>query len=209
MGAHHTKNKKIIVRTKIVIDGKMNSHRWQNGVPSYMNSITRMVGSNGEIITILPISIKVDRHSSKFYAYDESSRLEYSIPELEQLANTGDPSAQCAMGDYYNSEERHADYREAFMWYKKAAAQNHAKALWNMGNFYAVGAGGAEKDFGKASALLEESANYGFIDAMLHLGQVLMMNDAYDKSIYWLEMADKLGHPEASKYIELSKMLQR
>ena len=173
------------------------------------SNITRIIGPNGEIITILPISIKIMRQSGRYYAIDENCGQEYSIPELEQLANTGDPSAQCAMGDYYNTEARHADFHKAFDWYRKSAAQNHARALWNMGNFYAVGGGVVEKDFNKASALLEESAKYGFLDAMLHLGQVFMMNDVYDKAIYWLEKAEKLGHPEASVPLEGAKMLAK
>ena len=173
------------------------------------SKLTRIVGPNGEIITILPITIKVDRYANRFYAKDENSGRDYSISELEQLANSGDPSAQCAMGDYSGSEERHADFREAFNWYQKAAAQNHAEALFNMGNFYAIGAGVVEKDFNKASALLEESAKYGFLDAMLHLGQVYMLNDVYDKAIYWLDKAVKLGHTEANAHLEGAKLLAK
>ena len=169
--------------------------------------MTRIVGPNGEIITILPITIKVDRHTGRFYAKDENSGREYSIAELEQMANTGDPSALCAMGDYYNSEERHADIHEAFKWYQKAASQNHAKALWNLGTIYAIGAGVVAKDINKSIALLEESAKHGFLEAMLHLGQVFIMNDIYDKAIYWLEKADKLGHPMASESLEDARLL--
>ena len=177
------------------------------------NNITRIIGPNGEIITILPISIKVDRRTGRFFARDENSGREYSIPELERLADTGDPSAQCAMGDYYNTLEHHGDFHKAFSWYKKAAAQNHAGAMWNMGNFYAVGAEvGAnvvEKDFDKAMALFEESAKYGFLDAILNLGQLFLMNDIYDKAIYWLEKADKLGHEEANVLLEGAKLLKK
>ena len=180
-----------------------------------MNSsnITRTVGPNGEIITILPISIKVDRQTSRFFARDENSGREYSIPELERMANAGDPSAQCAMGDYYNTQEPHGDFHKAFSWYKKAAAQNHARALCNMGTFYAVGAEvGAnvvEKDFDKAMALFEESAKHGLLDAMVRLGQVYIMNDIYDKAIYWLEKADKLGHEEANVFLDGAKQLKK
>ena len=170
-------------------------------------NITRMVTPNGEIITILPITIKIDRSTGNYFAFDENSGREYSIAELMRMANDGNPSAQCAMGNYYNTESPHADFHEAFKWYKKAAVQNHAEALWNMGNFYALGMGGVKKDFEKTCALLEESANYGFLEAMFHLGQVFMSNDIYDKAIYWLEKADKLGHSEASKHLEAAKLL--
>ena len=172
------------------------------------NNLTRMVSQTGEIITILSISIRVDRREGRFYAKDENSGREYSIPELEKMADSGDPSAQCAMGDYYNSEERHADFRKAFNWYKKAANQNHAQALWNMGNFYAVDSGVVAKDFKKAGALLEESAKYGYLDAMLHLGQLCIMDGNDSKAIYWFEKADKLGHPEAKEHIKVARLLK-
>jgi len=191
-----------------------------------MSNLTRMVGPNGEIITILPIEIRFDRNSGAYSACDGNSGRCYSISELEQLANTGDPSAQCAMGDYYNagnyseSELRQMlehgassvkgafeNFSKALEWYKKAANQNHAQALWNLGNFYATGMGIVEKDFEKAVSLMEESAKYGFLDALFNVGQIYMLNDVYDKAFFWLEKADSLGHPEASTHLEAARLL--
>ena len=171
--------------------------------------ITRTIGPNGEIITVLPITIKVDRSTNSYYAQEESTGRRIPIAELLQMANDGDPSAQCAMGDYYNVEEPHADFKEAFNWYKKAAAQNHAQALFNMGNYYAVGAGVVQKDMDKSIAFLEESANQGFLDAMMHLGQLYTINDLYDKAFIWLEKAEKLGHPDAGTILEQARTLAR
>ena len=177
-----------------------------------MNNLTRMIGPNGEIITILPLTINRDRNTGSFYAYDGNSGRRFSMPELEQMANEGDPSAQCAMGDFYtaefdNPEFNNIDFYKALGWYRKAAAQNHAQALWNMGNFYALGVGGVAKDFVKSTTYLEEAAKYGFLDAMLHLGQVYMLGDVYDKAIYWLEKADKLEHPDARVHLESARLL--
>ena len=184
-------------------------------------NITRMIGSNGEVITILPITISYDRSNGSYYAYDGSTGCKYSISELERLANDGDPSAQCAMGDYYNTEERHADFHKAFGWYKKAANQNHAQALWNLGNFYAPGTeevekelfgkvlGVVEKDFNKAVALYEESAAHGFVDAMFHLGGLYSMSGMFDRAVDWLEKADGFGHPEAKMFLEAARMLSK
>ena len=60
-----------------------------------MNNLTRMIGPNGKIITILPLTINRDRSTGNFYAYNGNSGRKYSIPELERQANEGDPSAQC------------------------------------------------------------------------------------------------------------------
>jgi len=173
------------------------------------SNITRTVGPNGEIITILPIEIKFDRSTGGYYAVDENSGKEYSLLELERLADTGDPSAQCAMGDYFNIKETpQLNFHDAYEWYRKAAAQNHAKALHVLGLFYAMGIV-VGKDFDKACARLEESAKHGFLEAMFHLGGVYMMKDIYDKSIFWLDKADRLGHPEAREQLEMIKLLAK
>ena len=151
----------------------------------------------------------MDRGTNSYYAHDEGTDRRFPISEMLQMANSGDPSAQCAMGDYYNVEEPHADFREAFSWYKKAAAQNHAQALFNLGNFYALGGGVVEKDMVKSIAALEESASQGYLEAMMHLGQLYTINDMYDKAFVWLEKADKLGHPGAATILEQARLLAR
>ena len=171
------------------------------------SNLTRIVAPNGEIITILPITIRIDRVTKEMFAFDENKRIEYSINEIRQMADSGDPSAQCAMGDYYQADGYNMNLHETFKWYQKAAKQNHAKALWNLGSVYGIGAGIVEKDFDKSVALFEESAKYGFLEAMFYLGQTFMSNDIYDKAVYWLEKADKLGHPEAEKHLEAAKLL--
>ena len=178
----------------------------------FMHNPTHITLPSGETITLLPLAVNRDSVSGNFYAYDGNSGRKIPISELEQMANDGEPSAQCAMGDYYTAEfdnpaYNNIDYQKAFEWYKKSAMQNHPKALWSMGNFYALGVRVVEKDFAKSTALLEESAKLGFLDAMLHLGQVYMMNDVYDKAIYWLEKADTLRHPDASEHLENARLL--
>lgn len=154
-------------------------------------------------------TIIFNHDTNRFFAREEDSGQEYSISELEKLANKNDPSAQCAMGDYYNTEHNHADFKIAFEWYEKSAKRGNARAQWNIGNFYIVGHGVVEQDFEKSLYWLEKSANQGYVDAMLHLGQVLLMTDNYEKAVYWLEMADKVGHSEAKTLLEQAKMLRR
>ena len=175
------------------------------------STITVTISESGEIIRIFPIVMKIDRHSGKLFGYDENSGREYSIAELEQIANTGDPAAQCAMGDYYNSEDRPdlQNFKKAFEWYDKAAKQNYARAQWNLGNIYGVGAGVVEKDFNKAMSWFEKSANQGYLEAMFNLGQVFLMNDDHANALFWLEKADKLGHPQAKDILEMATILRR
>ena len=176
-----------------------------------MNIQNRMVGPNGEIIEILPITINRDRNSGKFFAIDERSGSKYSIHELEQMAKEGDPSAQCAMGDYYGIAACHVDLLKSLEWYKKATDQDHAQALCRMANYYASGRGGIEKDLVKSKALLEEAAKHGSVDGMFFLGLQCICNknekNVYDTGIYWLEQADKYGHPNAKSHLEMERML--
>jgi hypothetical protein len=123
------------------------------------------------------------------------------------MANAGNPSAQCAMGDFFNVENENIDFQKAFSWYEKSAQQGYAQAQWNIGNFYAVGQV-VSQDFEKSLYWLEKSANQGHIDAMLHAGQVSAVMDYYEKAVYWLELAREKGHPEAEMHLKAAKMLQ-
>ncbi len=52
-----------------------------------------------------------------------------SIAELKTAAEKGDPQAQMELGDaYYNGRGVTRSYKEAQMWYDKAAATYRAKA---------------------------------------------------------------------------------
>ena len=174
---------------------------------SQESNLTITINPQGEVIRTLPIMMRVDRQTGKLFARDENSGREYSISELEQMANSGDLAAQCAMGDYYNNEQNQ-DLRKAFVWYEKAAKQNYARAQWNMGNIYGVGIV-VEKDLGKALSWFEKAAIEGYLEAMLNLGRVFLMNDNYEKGIYWLEEADKFGHPEAKQDLEMAVKLRK
>jgi hypothetical protein len=139
---------------------------------------------------------------------DEIDMREYSISEIEQMANDGNPSAQCAMGDFFNVGNENTDFHKAFAWYEKSAHQGYARAQWNIGNFYVVGQV-VSQDFQKSIYWLEKSANQGYLDAMLHAGQVSVVIDDYEKAVQWIEMAHEKGHPEAEMHLKAAKMLQK
>ena len=62
-------------------------------------NLTRIIAPNGELITILPITNKIDNNTKEIFAFDENKQVSFTINELRQRAEAGDPSAQCAMGD--------------------------------------------------------------------------------------------------------------
>jgi len=176
------------------------------------SNLTAYITPNGEIIRTLPIMIKYNAETGKVYAVDENNGRIYTFTELEDLANKGDPAAQCAMGDNCNSEYVN-DFSKAFEWYKKSAEKNYGRALWNIATFYTVGVERpgftVTKNLDEAIKYYEKSAEQGYLESMLTLGQIYTsFTDDYAKAVHWLEKADKLGHLEAYKHLETAKMLQ-
>ncbi len=67
---------------------------------------------------------------------------ETDITAVMAEANAGVPMAQIRMGDFYASGQAFPhDDRVAFLWYQKAAEQQHAIACIKLGHCYADGLG--------------------------------------------------------------------
>lgn len=70
------------------------------------------------------------------------SAMALDFDQTQRLANQGYASAQFDLGVmYYQGEDVHQDYTEAFEWYQRAANQDHAKAQLNLGAAYYKGEG--------------------------------------------------------------------
>ena len=74
------------------------------------------------------------------------AQVTYS-PELLQKAKDGDAEAQFNLGWCYGTGTGiQQDDKEAMKWYKKAAKQDYASAIRNIGLYYMKGDGAVEKD---------------------------------------------------------------
>ncbi len=87
-----------------------------------------------------------------------------SIQTLIGLANQGDSEAQYALGLAYEiGEHTSKDLAKAFEWYQKSAAQDHPKAQYHLGIFYALAKGGAKKDIAQSKLWLRKAKENGYL----------------------------------------------
>ena len=84
-----------------------------------------------------------------------------TLTVLTNRANAGDAAAQNTLGTwYYNGKNVKQDYAEALKWWLKAAKQDHAEAIGNVGLCYQLGKG-AEPDSTLAVNLYKKSITKG------------------------------------------------
>lgn len=119
----------------------------------------------------------------------------------EPLAEAGDAEAQYGLGLLLFLAD---DFRRSIDWYRKAALQSHAKALYSLGHINLNGVG-VDKSPSKALCLFRASATSGYAEAQrqfaLELGKVPVgsSDDAMRHTIayyYWLKRAAAQGDPE-------------
>ena len=82
--------------------------------------------------------------------------------ELSALALSGDRDAQNALGElYYSGNTVERDYVQAVYWFKEAAAQKHAAALYNLGACYTLG-NGVKRNRSIGQGYLRQAENLGY-----------------------------------------------
>ena len=107
--------------------------------------------------------------------------LENKIKDKETSTNTiaqadkGNLEAQLLLGYSYLYGENglKVDYEKAFEYYGKAALQNDATGLNNLGSLYYSGIG-VKRNSAKAVILFQKAAELGNADAAVNLGFILM-----------------------------------
>lgn len=123
-------------------------------IPQYSNKTADYL-----ILTLLAFSI-----FSGLPLYAEAYKIPFSV---ETAAKTGESGAQYQLGLYY--EEKRGDYKEAFKWYGKAAAQKHTEAVYRLGRCYEYGKG-VDKDYKKAVEYYRQAADKDHAGAQYRLG---------------------------------------
>jgi TPR repeat protein len=69
-----------------------------------------------------------------------------NIFALTAEAESGDPTAQLALGQAYYETKDPEKLPQSFYWFTKAAEQGDAEAEWELGGAYAVGKGVTQDD---------------------------------------------------------------
>ena len=91
----------------------------------------------------------------------ESKEFWAHFDELTFSAQTGDAEAQNALGEmYYYGNELEQDQEQAVYWFKEAAKQKHAEAMYNLGVCFMNGEG-VEKNKTTGMGFIRQAAKLG------------------------------------------------
>lgn len=132
---------------------------------------------------------------------DSSSLTSDAIIQLEHEAQSGDPTAQLALGRVYEIGNGLArNDKQAMKWYRMSADQGNAAAQDRVGLMFASGRG-VEKDKQEALRWFRNAAKQQNQKAMFDLGTVYYNGDGVgidDVAAYaWFLLAQDSGSPDA------------
>lgn len=98
-----------------------------------------------------------------------------NFQELEVLAYGDDPVAQYMLGQQleYGTEDVNQDLEQAYDWYSKAAAHDHADATAAVGYFYLTGTV-VDQDVDTALSYFDQAVLLGSVDGKVGRGRALM-----------------------------------
>lgn len=123
------------------------------------------------------------------------------------MAEQGNAAAQYNLGVRYDKGEGVAqDYKQAVVWFRKAAEQGNADAQTNLGASYYLGQGGAQ-DYKQAVAWFHKAAEQGSARAQLYLGASYYRGQGvavdYKQAAAWFRKAAEQGKASAQSDIEI------
>ncbi len=133
-------------------------------------------------------------------------------PALLAAANSGDAAAElkageaCAAGNGAARDSRQlaADYRQAAVWYGKAAAQGNIPAQIHLADLYRDGRGVA-RDMAQAAAWYRKAAELGDPGAQGTLGILYSVGmgvpQDYLEAYFWLDLAAGVPGPNQARFI--------
>jgi TPR repeat protein len=137
----------------------------------------------------------------------EAGRHAQAAQMLLPLANAGNSLAQFRLGSlYYNGQGVPEDEKQAIYWWKKAAAQGYAEAMFQLGSAYLFGSQTAKivpDPDREAATWYFQAASAGHAEAQYHLGLLFLAGkgvvDSRVEAARWMKKAAAQGHPEAKK----------
>lgn len=126
---------------------------------------------------------------------------------LYQAAQQGMPEAQLKLAKYYLTgafgHNFPLDYHQALEWFRRAAANGVAEAVYEVGVRYERNEGVDAMDKVQAAECFRRAAEMGYPPAQYRLGQLHMYGDTVSKNMEeahrWFAAAAAQGHPEATK----------
>ena len=130
---------------------------------------------------------------------------------LTPLATAGNPQAQYRLGTlHYLGQGIPEDEKQAIYWWKKAANQGSADAMFQLGSAFLFGNQTAKivpDPDREAATWFFQAASAGHADAQYHLGLLFLAGkgviDSRTEAARWMKKASSQGHPEARKALSI------
>ena len=125
-----------------------------------------------------------------------------TLDELQKKANAGDADSQYRLAmAYYNGEAGLTkSYTDAVKWLRKAAAQNHAVACYNLAVSYKKG-NGVTANMNEAVKWCRKAAELGLDEAQYDMGRYYEDGEFVKRSgaevVKWYQKAAEQGHVSA------------
>ena len=125
------------------------------------------------------------------------------IKHVGKNAKTGQAWAENAMGDaFFYGIDMEPDYKKAFEWYRKAAAQGDSNAMSTLGDAYYYGVGG-EENYKKAAEWYRKAADAGDDFAVYFLAEMYRQGTGVDQD---LPEAEKLYQKSINEHSSVSML---
>jgi TPR repeat protein len=127
-------------------------------------------------------------------------------------ANSGDVSAQVAVGDCYAEGKAGArDYKQAAEWYTKAADKGDVPAGMHLAALYRDGSKNFPRDMAKAAEWYRKVADQGEPTAQGTLGTLYFLGQGveqnYVEAYFWLDLAAAVKGPKQAQYAANRQMV--
>ncbi len=164
------------------------------GSPELANNTSNKSADENGLFSFL--GLKIPDTLSK---QSDTKDIPDTIEETIKQADLGNLQAQLLLGYSYLYGENglEADYDKAFEYYSKAALQNDATGLNNLGSLY-YGGLGVKRNSAKAAFLFNKAAELGNADAAVNLGFILISGNGAKqdkaKALDYFEKASSAGN---------------
>lgn len=169
-----------------------------------MHPILRPVLSTGLLLCAL--SAIADPLTDAALAID-AGRHRQALQLLTPLANSGNSLAQYRLGLlYYHGQGVSEDERLAIYWWKKAASQGSAEAMYQLGTAFLFGVQAAKlvpDPDREAATWFFQAGSAGHSEAQYMLGHLFLAGkgvvESRNEAANWFRKAAAQGHVEAKK----------
>lgn len=159
-------------------------------------------------LSVVAFPAAADSLTSGQQAY-EAGRYGQALQLLTPLANQSNSQAQFRIGMmHYHGQGVAEDEKLAIYWLKKAAAQGHVEAMFQLGNAYLLGNQTAKlvpEPDREAALWYFQAASAGHAEAQYHLGLLFLAGkgvvDSRKEAVAWFRKAAAQGHVEARRAV--------